>query len=240
MSVNTILQAFTELAPHYEETIDWEVREFCGLGYREFIRHLADSVSVVDGQFLLDVASGTAISSIEIARRIGAGGQVVGLDITPAMMAYGTTNIAEAELGSRIHQVCGSGMQIPLSADSFDVVMCGLGTHHMDVPRLLAEIKRVLKDGGSLVMADVGAPAYWRSIWGRALMWVMIRILRTFWRSARIQAETDAVPSLRTAEEWRDLLVGSGFGSVEMAEWPPRRFYYPCALIVMAVVCKDV
>jgi ubiquinone/menaquinone biosynthesis C-methylase UbiE len=240
VSDNTVLQAFTELAPHYEETVDWEVREFCGLGYREFIRHLAASVPVVDGQFILDMASGTAVSSVEIARRIGAGSQVVGLDITPAMMAYGTENIAAAELGSRIHQVCGSGMQIPLSADSFDVVMCGLGTHHMDVPRMLSEIKRVLKDGGRLVMADVGASAHWRSMWGRALIWVMVCLLRTFWRSARVQAETDAIPSIRTAEEWRDLLIGSGFGSVEVVEWPPRRFYYPRALIVMAVVCKDV
>jgi ubiquinone/menaquinone biosynthesis C-methylase UbiE len=234
-----VVQAFTELAPHYEETVDWEVREFCGLGYRELIRHLAASVPVTDGQVILDVASGTAVSSVEIARRIGLGCQVVGLDITPAMMAYGAENIAAEELGSRIHQVCGSGMQIPLSADSLDVVICGLGTHHMDVPRLLAEIKRVLKDGGRLVMADVGAPAYWRSIWGRTLMWGMIRILRTFWRGARVQAETDAMPSLLTAAEWRDLLVGSGFGSVEIVEWPPRRFYYPCVLIVQTVVCKD-
>ena len=151
MSDNIVLQAFTELAPHYEETVDGEVREFCGLGYREFVRHLAASVPVTDGQLILDVASGTAISSVEIARRIGMGCQVVGLDITPAMMAYGTENIAAEGLGSRIHQVCGSGIQIPLSADNFDVVMCGLGTHHMDVPRLLAEIKRVLKDGGRLV-----------------------------------------------------------------------------------------
>ena len=115
------------------------------------------------------------------------------------MMAYGAGNIAAAELGSRIHQVCGSGMQMPLSADSFDVVMCGLGTHHMDVPRLLAEIRRVLRSEGHLVMADVGAPAPWRTLWGRALVWMMIRLIRTFWRSARVEAEADAIPSIRTA-----------------------------------------
>ena len=62
-------------------------------------------------------------------------------------------------------------MQIPLGADSFDVVMCGLGTHHMDVPLLLSEIRRVLRSEGHLVMADVGAPAAWRTLWGRALVW---------------------------------------------------------------------
>ena len=73
MNDKFVLQAFTELAPHYEDTIDWEVREFCGLGYRELIRHLVDNVPVIEGQMILDVASGTAVSSVEIAMRIGAG-----------------------------------------------------------------------------------------------------------------------------------------------------------------------
>ena len=239
MNDRIVLQAFTELAPRYEGTIDWEIREFSGWGYRELIRHLVDKVPVTEGQIILDVASGTAVSSVEIALRIGPGCRVVGLDITPAMMAYGAGNIAAAELGSRIHQVCGSGMQMPLGADSFDVVMCGLGTHHMDVPLLLSEIRRVLRSEGHLVMADVGAPASWRTLWGRALVWMMIRLIRTFWRSARVEAEADAIPSIRTAAEWRDLLIRFGFDSVEIVERPPRRFWYPCVLILRAIIHKD-
>ena len=239
MNDRIVFQAFTELAPHYEDTIDWEVREFWGLGYRELIRHLVDSVPVSEGQMILDVASGTAVSSVEIALRIGAGSQVVGLDITPAMMAYGAGNIAAAELVSRIHQVCGSGMQMPLSVDSFDVVMCGLGTHHMDVPQLLSEIRRVLRSDGHLVMADVGAPALWRTLWGRALVWLLVRLIRTFWRSARVEAEADAIPSIRTAAEWRDLLIRLEFDSVEIVERPARRFWYPCVLILRAIIHKD-
>lgn len=239
MSDGVVLQAFTELAPHYEETVDWEVREFCGLGYRELVDHLARSVPAAEGQLILDIASGTAISSVEITRRIGVTCQVVGLDITPAMMAYGTANILAAELSSQIHQVCGSGMQMPLGTGSFDVAMCGLGTHHMDVPLLLSEIKRVLKDGGHLVMADVGAPAQWRSSWGRRVIAVLVFLARTFWRSARVAAEADAVPSIRTAAEWRHVLGHFGFESIEIVEWPPRRFYYPCALFIRATIHKD-
>lgn len=239
MNNKIVLDAFTELAPHYEDTIDWEVHEFCGLGYRELIRHLVDNVPVIEGQRILDIASGTAVGSVEIATRIGADGQVVGLDITPAMMVYGTENIAAAKLGSRIHQVCGSGMQMPFSADSFDAVMCGLGTHHMDVPRLLSEIRRVLRSEGHLVMADVGAPAPWRMLWGRALVWLSIQLIRIFWRSARVEAEADAISSIRTAAEWRDLLIRFGFDSVEIVERPARRFWYPCVLILSAILHKD-
>ena len=239
MNDKVVLQAFTELAPHYEDTIDWEVREFTGWGYRELIRHLVDRVPMTEGQIILDVASGTAVSSVEAALRIGAGSRVVGLDITPAMMAHGAGNIAAAELGSRIHQVCGSGMQMPLGADSFDVVMCGFGTHHMDVPLLVSEIRRVLRSDGYLVMADVGAPASWRTLWGRALVWMMIRLIRIFWRSARVEAEADAIPSIRTVSEWRDLLIRFGFNSVEIVERPARRFWYPCVLILRALIHKD-
>jgi ubiquinone/menaquinone biosynthesis C-methylase UbiE len=234
VSDSVVRQAFTELAPHYEETVDREVRLFCGLGYRELISLLAHSIPRVEGQLILDIASGTAVSSIEIARRLGAACRVVGLDITPAMMACGTTNIAAADLRGRIRQVCGSGMQMPMAAGTFDVAMCGLGTHHMDVGALLSEIGRVLKQGGHLVMADVGAPPHWRSAWGRVLVGTLALLARTFWRSARVQAEAEAVYGLRTAAEWRQLLDACGFGAVEIVEWPPRRFYFPGALVIRA------
>jgi ubiquinone/menaquinone biosynthesis C-methylase UbiE len=231
----TIIQAFTELAPRYEETVDWEVKELTGLGYREFIRYLAGSVLVVDNLFVLDIASGTAISSIEISKRIGSTGRVIGLDITPAMMRNGVENIKQSGLGIQITQVCGSAMEMPFNPTSFDTVICGLGTHHMDVPRLLSETKRVLKYDGQLIMADMGAPMNWRSWWGRIAMRTVVTIFRTFWPSARAQAEASAFESIRTAVEWRKLLTSCGFGQVQVTEWPARRFWYPCALIVQAV-----
>ena len=67
----------------------------------------------------------------------------------------------------------------------------------------------------------------------------MIRLIRTFWRSARVEAEADAIPSIRTAAESRDLLIRFGFDSVEIVERPPRRFWYPCVLILGAIIHKD-
>ena len=167
MSGDVIIEAFTELAPRYEETVDREVREFCGLGYREFIGYLVEKVPVGEDDRILDVASGTAVSSSEIATRAGEGCKVVGLDITPAMLKYGLTNIKAACLDSRIRLVCGSAMEMPYAERSFDVLVCGLGMHHMDAQRLLGEMSRVLKEGGHLIMADMAAPAHWRSLWGR-------------------------------------------------------------------------
>jgi ubiquinone/menaquinone biosynthesis C-methylase UbiE len=227
--------AFTALASTYEETVDREVRELCGLGYRELLASLARAVPVAEGQLVLDVASGTAVSSVEVARQIGTSSKVVGLDITRAMTEYGIDNIRRANLSAQVSQVCGSGMRMPLAAHSFDSVICCLGTHHMDVEQLLSEVKRVMRRGGDLIMADVGAPAFWRSSWGRIVIPIILAGFRLFWRSARAQAEAEAVASFHTADEWRALLAGFGFSQIEVAEWPPRRFWYPCALIMKAV-----
>ena len=70
---DVVLQAFTELAPSYEATIEREVREFCGLGYREFIGYLADSLPAGDDGLTLDLASGTALSSLELANVVAGG-----------------------------------------------------------------------------------------------------------------------------------------------------------------------
>ncbi len=234
MNDGLIVDAFTALASQYEETVDREVRELCGLGYRDLIATLLQSMSVADGPVVLDVASGTAISSVEIARQVGASSRVVGLDITPAMITSGKENIRKANLSAQIGQVCGSGMRMPLAAHSIDSVICCLGTHHMDVQQLLSEVKRVMRRNGHLIMADVGAPAFWRSSWGHVLLTIILAGFRFLWRSARAQAEAEAVSSFHTADEWRALLTRYGFTQIEIAEWPPRRFWYPCALVMKA------
>jgi len=232
---NVVIDAFTELAPHYEETVDREVREFCGLGYREFVRNLAEMVPMDDGDVVLDVACGTAVSSSEITARAGDGTRVVGLDITPAMLEYGIKNIEAAGLTRQVHLVCGSAMEMPLAEGEFDVVVCGLGMHHMDATQLLGEIKRVLAGGGHLVMADMAAPSHWRSLPGRVLMRTIVSVYRLIRKSPRAQAEADAFSHIHSADEWREILLGFGFREVEMVEWPPRRFWYPSALIMKAV-----
>jgi ubiquinone/menaquinone biosynthesis C-methylase UbiE len=232
---SNVLQAFTELAPHYEETIDREVRQFCGLGYREFVGQLVERVPIAQAERILDLACGTAISSLEIAERANSDSCVVGLDITPAMLAYGKTNIEQANGPVRIDLVCASAMDLPLPDHSFDTVVCGLGMHHMAVPKLLREIARVLKSDGHLVLADMGAPSNWRSPWGRVLMTTIVAVFRFVRREPRWQAEADAFRSIHTLEEWRENLWGFGFSKVEIVEWPPRRFWYPSALIMKAI-----
>ena len=60
-------------------------------------------------------------------------------------------------------------MQLPFAAGSFDAVICVLATHHMNVRVLLAEMHRVLRPGGRLLVADVAPAPFWCTRLGRLL-----------------------------------------------------------------------
>ncbi len=181
------------------------------------------------------MATGTALIPLNLVGKVGDRGRVVGLDITPAMLKYGRKNVEATGSSSRINLVCASAMDMPFVEGVFDVVICGLGTHHMDVPQMLSEMRRVLKTGGSLIMADVGASPFWRSFWGIALLKILLARYGLTRRSARAQAEEEAFPNVRTTDEWRTALSEFGFTQIEITESPARRRWYPCALTIRAV-----
>ena len=231
---DTIVEAFTDLAPRYEEVMDGELRRYWGISYEGFIDRLIELASVNEGDVILDVATGTASIPRRLASVVAKSGRVVGLDVTLAMLEHGRKNI-EATGASSCAMVCASAMTIPLVEGAFDVVICGLGTHHMNVPQMLSEMKRVLKEGGKLALADVGASAFWRSFWGIALLKILLIPYRLTHRSSRAQAEQEAFPSVRTAGEWRAILSDIGFSKIEITESRARHPWYPCALTIRAV-----
>ena len=233
---DVVIEAFTELAPRYVEAVDRELRQFWGVSYEGFVEQLIEAASVNEGDVVLDVATGTALIPLKLVDKVGDRGRVVGLDITPAMLKHGQKNVEATGSASRINLVCASAMAMPLVEGVFDAVICGLGMHHMDVPRVLSEMRRVLKEGGHLVMACVGAPSLWRSSLANALIWVAALLYKLTHRSARAQAEVAAVPNIRTAGEWRTILSDFGFTKTEItAIYQGHRFWHPDALTLRAV-----
>ena len=232
---NITIQAFTELAPTYEETVDRELRQFWGIGYREFIDRFLDKVEFNHGDVILDVASGTGPVLRKLAALPGIDGQIVGLDITLSMLQNAQAMNATMMTDSPIHTICGSGMEMPIDSNVFDVIVCCLGTHHMDVPRMLSEMKRLLKPGGRLVMADVRATAFWRSTFGSIALRFLMILYGLSLRSTRAQAEIEAFNNVRTTSEWRSLLRDFNFKEVELEEIPALRRWYPGGFVMTAV-----
>jgi ubiquinone/menaquinone biosynthesis C-methylase UbiE len=229
-----VVEAFHEMAPEYEETVDRELREYWGLSYTQFVDRLVAQASVQKGEKVLDLATGTAAIPRRLVGQVGPEGRIVGLDITPAMLLRGRTSVQASGSHAPIDLVCASAMEMPFPEGGFDVVLCGLGTHHMQVPKLLVEVRRVLGDDGRLVIIDVGASAFWRSILGAIVLRVLMVRYGLSRRDVRAQAELEAFQNVRTAEEWKALLSKTGFSRIEVAESRALRPWYPSALTVNA------
>ena len=228
-------EAFTALAQGYEQTMDRELGGFLSATYDQFIERLLDFAPVSAHDLVLDLATGTARIPRQLVDRSIAGGGIVGLDITPAMLLQARDKCSVGRYAERIHPVCASGMAVAFAADTFDVVICGFGAHHMDLHAMLSQTRRVLKDGGWLVLAEAGAPAFWRARWGRAFLWLSLHLYGFCARGARARAEMAAVSNMRTTDEWRAMLFGAGFTRIEVREERARRAWYPCVLSIRAV-----
>jgi arsenite methyltransferase len=110
-----------------------------------------------EGETVLDLGSGGGIDVILSAKRVGPTGTAYGLDMTDEMLALAQRNARDAGVGN-VHFLKGIIEQIPLPADSVDVVISNCVINlSTDKAAVLTEISRVLKPGGRVGVSDVVA-----------------------------------------------------------------------------------
>ena len=121
-------------------------------------REAADIAQVSDGDTVLDVAAGTGDLTLEIALRVAPHGSVTGLDFTPQML-----DLAEDKSRGRRLPVTfelGDALALPFPADSFAAVTCAFGLRNFtDRARALAEMVRVVRHGGRVVILELTPPS---------------------------------------------------------------------------------
>ena len=107
------------------------------------------------GQTVLDLGCGAGLDSILAARRVGAAGKVIGVDMTADMIEKARRNAAVAA-ATTVEFRQEEADALSLKDASVDVVISnGVFNLCPDKPRVLAEIIRVLRPGGRLQMADI-------------------------------------------------------------------------------------
>ena len=110
-----------------------------------------------EGETVLDLGSGGGIDVILSAKRVGAKGIAYGLDMTDEMLALARRNAEDAGV-TNVHFLKGVIEQVPLPADSVDVVISNCVINlSVDKPTVLTEIARVLKPGGRIGVSDIVA-----------------------------------------------------------------------------------
>jgi arsenite methyltransferase len=117
-------------------------------------RRALELIGVRPGERLLDVASGAGTSALLAAREYGC--LVAGVEYGEAAVVDAQRAAEPAGLCDRVGFIVGDAEALPFEDDQFDAVLCecSLCTFE-DKPRAMAEIRRVLRPGGRLALADV-------------------------------------------------------------------------------------
>jgi demethylmenaquinone methyltransferase / 2-methoxy-6-polyprenyl-1,4-benzoquinol methylase len=113
----------------------------------------ADLAAVKPGDRVLDVATGTGDLAIELERRVGSEGEVVGVDFAERMLELAR------EKAPGIRFVQGNALDLAFADGEFDAATVGFGARNFsDLRRGLAEMARVVKPGGRVVVLEITTP----------------------------------------------------------------------------------
>jgi ubiquinone/menaquinone biosynthesis C-methylase UbiE len=135
-------------------------------------RQVLDRIDWSQVTAVLDVACGTGWATMEAARSMQGvdAGMACGCDISTGMLAWRTN---EEEGDAEAYFSAASAQALPFRGDSFDIVICTAAFHHFPAPlAALQELKRVLRSGGTLLLADsCRDQSVGTSVWDRLHRW---------------------------------------------------------------------
>ena len=113
----------------------------------------ADLAALQPGGRALDVACGTGDLAIELARRVGPAGEVIGSDFSEEMLARARAKAPE------LRWEWGNALELPYDDGAFDASTVGFGARNFsDLDRGLAEMARVVRPGGRVVILEITTP----------------------------------------------------------------------------------
>jgi demethylmenaquinone methyltransferase/2-methoxy-6-polyprenyl-1,4-benzoquinol methylase len=121
-------------------------------------KRAADGAELGPGDAALDVCCGTGDLALELAQRVAPGGHVIGCDFSEPML-----DLAREKAGGRgvggVRFEWADALSLPYDAGRFDAVTVGFGVRNLaDLGRGLAEMTRVLRPGGRLVVLEITKP----------------------------------------------------------------------------------
>jgi demethylmenaquinone methyltransferase/2-methoxy-6-polyprenyl-1,4-benzoquinol methylase len=150
---------------------------------RRWRRRSRQCLQLQPGDRVLDLAAGTGISTVELAK---GGADAVACDFSLGMLKAGR---AIRKRRTEVPFVAGDATALPFRDGAFDAAVISFGLRNVsDAPRALREMARVVRPGGRLVICEFSRPT-WRPFRGLYLNYLM-RALP--WVARRVSSNSDA------------------------------------------------
>ena len=134
-----LIRLYDEIASTYGTALDF---------FDLFGRDLVAAAGIDRGDRVLDVACGRGACIRPASKAVGEGGQVIGVDLSPEMVALLSEELRRDRIAN-VEVRVEDAESVEFDDESFDAVTCGFGVHHFaHLAAVLARIRRVLRRGG--------------------------------------------------------------------------------------------
>lgn len=144
---------------------------------RRWRRRTRERLTLLPGEKVLDLAAGTAVSTVELSK---SGAWCVACDFSQGMLAAGKDR--------PVSKVVGDAMQLPFADNTFDAVTISYGLRNIhDYRAGLQEMARVTRPGGRLTVAEFSTPVV--PIFGTVYKEYLMRLLPTVARAVSSNPE---------------------------------------------------
>ena len=149
---------FNDIAPTYDKLNHILSLNVDKSWRRKAVRRVKNAVSEIDNPLILDVACGTADSTVQLAKSIETA-DIRAIDISDGMLEIGKEKVAKLGLQDRISFSNSCAESIDFQDNTFDAVFVAFGVRNFsDREQGLREILRVLKSNGTLLVLELSEP----------------------------------------------------------------------------------
>ncbi len=165
------------------------------------------------GERVLDIGCGSGETSIEIARRVGRSGSVVGADLSPQMLAVARQRAREADLTVDFVEADLTSAQLE---PRFDTAFSRFGVMFFDAPVVaFSHIRTLVRENGRLVLVC------WRSIAENTFATLPLDAIQPMLKAPLVTPDPNAPGpyALSDAGRVRSILGEAGWGDVALSRW---------------------